>query len=88
MNCYICGKPIADERVSYLKEAFYQNSDFTCIDCAAQVVKPYKGLMFGSSGAPELRIVRDVEPCSGIYKPEDKISSTEIYENETEESPV
>lgn len=87
--CYICKKEVNPERVEYLKSAFGQTNNFTCIECANHVVKPYKGLLFGSSGAPELVIVRDVGETSGIYKPEEnEISEETEIELDNSESVV
>lgn len=71
MKCYICAGDIPQERVDFLKESFGQSCDFQCVECASKTVRPYKGLFFGSSGAPELRIVRDVSQTSGIHKVEE-----------------
>lgn len=83
VNCYICSKEIPKERIDVLF-SYGQTENFQCISCAEQMVKPYRGLFMGNSGAPELKIVAGVGHVSGIYKPEDNFERDENEEDSTE----
>lgn len=85
-KCPICNKAIPEERVAFLKELKYSDTDIYCVNHA--INKPVKGIWSGEVGTSDLILCDQVYNDSvrrKLYNAEDLSEEDDIIEEDNSE---